>query len=195
MKNLKMIKNIYLLLIVCSILVGAVLLIWPQMGVSVMCKVYGVFLLIYGLGKLSGYFTGDLFQLAFQYDFGLGIVSLILGFVLLLRTEHIVEFLAVCIGIFMLVDAALKIQTAIDAKKFGISKWWLILAVAFIACVCGILLLVRPSESIRVIIVLMGISLLAEGILNLSTVITAVKIVRNQQPDYIEIHEYTEKED
>ena len=48
-----MIKNIYLLLIVCSILVGAVLLIWPQMGVSVMCKVYGVFLLIYGLGKLS----------------------------------------------------------------------------------------------------------------------------------------------
>ena len=130
MKNLKMIKNIYLLLIVCSILVGAVLLIWPQMGVSVMCKVYGVFLLIYGLGKLSGYFTGDLFQLAFQYDFGLGIVSLILGFVLLLRTEHIVEFLAVCIGIFMLVDAALKIQTAIDAKKFGISKWWLILMMA-----------------------------------------------------------------
>ena len=44
MKNLKMIKNIYLLLIVCSILVGAVLLIWPQMGVSVMCKVYGAFL-------------------------------------------------------------------------------------------------------------------------------------------------------
>ena len=43
MKNLKMIKNIYLLLIVCSILVGAVLLIWPQMGVSVMCKVYGAF--------------------------------------------------------------------------------------------------------------------------------------------------------
>ena len=122
MKNLKMIKNIYLLLIVCSILVGAVLLIWPQMGVSVMCKVYGVFLLIYGLGKLFGYFTGDLFQLAFQYDFGLGIVSLILGFVLLLRTEHIVEFLAVCIGIFMLVDAALKIQTAIDAKKFGNEK-------------------------------------------------------------------------
>ena len=70
MKNLKMIKNIYLLLIVCSILVGAVLLIWPQMGVSVMCKVYGVFLLIYGLGKLSGYFTGDLFQLAFQYRTG-----------------------------------------------------------------------------------------------------------------------------
>ncbi len=102
-----------------------------------MCKVYGVFLLIYGLGKLSGYFTGDLFQLAYQYDFGLGMVSLILGFVLLLRTEHIVEFLAVCIGIFMLVDAALKIQTAIDAKKFGISKWWLILMMAIMVAFCG----------------------------------------------------------
>ena len=92
-----------------------------------------------------------------------------------------------------IIDNRATVRSA--AKRFGISKWWLILAVACIACVCGILLLVRPSESIRVIIVLMGISLLAEGILNFSTVITAVKIVRNQQPDYIEIHEYTEKKD
>ena len=156
-----MIKNIYLLLIVCSILVGAESLIWTQMGVSVMCKVYGVFLLymfllIYGLGKLSGYFTGDLFQLAFQYDFGLGIVSLILGFVLLLRTEHIVEFLAVCIGIFMLVDAALKIQTAIDAKKFGISKWWLILMMAIMVAFVGALLLLAPFETGSVLVRVLG---------------------------------------
>ena len=105
------------------------------------------------------------------------------------------NFICVVLGVAVLADGLLKIQIALDSKRFGIRKWWLILAVAFIACVCGMLLLLRPSESIRVIIVLMGISLLAEGILNLSTVITAVKIVRNQQPDYIEIHEYTEKED
>ena len=178
MKNLKMIKNIYLLLIVCSILVGAVLLIWPQMGVSVMCKVYGVFLLIYGLGKLSGYFTGDLFQLAFQYDFGLGIVSLILGFVLLLRTEHIVEFLAVCIGIFMLVDAALKIQTAIDAKKFGISKWWLILMMAIMVAFVGALLLLAPFETGSILVRVLGLSICIDGIMNLIVVMSTVRSIR-----------------
>ena len=176
MKNLKMIKNIYLLLIVCSILVGAVLLIWPQMGVSVMCKVYGVFLLIYGV-----------FQLAFQYDFGLGIVSLILGFVLLLRTEHIVEFLAVCIGIFMLVDAALKIQTAIDAKKFGISKWWLILMMAIMVAFVGALLLLAPFETGSVLVRVLGLSICIDGIMNLIVVMSTVRSIRRGREDVIDI--------
>ena len=170
-----------------SILVGAVLLIWPQMGVSVMCKVYGVFLLIYGLGKLSGYFTGDLFQLAFQYDFGLGIVSLILGFVLLLRTEHIVEFLAVCIGIFMLVDAALKIQTAIDAKKFGISKWWLILMMAIMVAFVGALLLLAPFETGSVLVRVLGLSICIDGIMNLIVVMSTVRSIRRGRGDVIDI--------
>lgn len=187
MKNLKMIKNMYLALILCSILVGAVLLIWPQMGVSVMCKVYGVFLLIYGLAKLSGYFTGDLFQLAFQYDFGLGIVSLILGFVLLLRTEHIVEFLAVCIGIFMLVDATLKIQTAIDAKKFGISKWWLILMVAIMVAFVGALLLLAPFETGSVLVRVLGLSICIDGIMNLIVVMSTVRSIRRSLEDIVDI--------
>lgn len=187
MKNLKMIKNMYLVLILCSILVGAVLLIWPQMGVNVMCKVYGVFLLIYGLAKLSGYFTGDLFQLAFQYDFGLGIVSLILGFVLLLRTEHIVEFLAVCIGIFMLVDAALKIQTAIDAKKFGISKWWLILMMAVMVAFVGALLLLAPFETGSILVRVLGLSICIDGIMNLIVVMSTVRSIRRGREDVIDI--------
>ena len=54
---------------------GILLLIWPGLGLDVLCKVRGVFFLIYGLAKISSYFTKDLFQLAFQFDFGLGIVS------------------------------------------------------------------------------------------------------------------------
>lgn len=182
-----MIKNMYLALILCSILVGAVLLIWPQMGVSVMCKVYGVFLLIYGLAKLSGYFTRDLFQLAFQYDFGLGIVSLILGFVLLLRTEHIVEFLAVCIGIFMLVDSALKIQTAIDAKKFGINKWWLILIAAIMAAFVGALLLLAPFETGSILVRVLGLSICFDGVMNLIVVMSTVRSIHRSQEDIIDI--------
>lgn len=187
MKNLKMIKNMYLVLIICSMIVGAVLLIWPQMGVSVMCKVYGVFLIVYGAAKISGYFTGDLFQLAFQYDFGLGIVSLILGFVFLLRTEHIVEFLAVCIGIFMLVDATLKIQTAIDAKKFGISKWWLILMTAIMVAFIGALLLLAPFETGSVLVRILGLSICFDGIMNLIVVLSTVRSIRHSREEIIDM--------
>ena len=93
MRNLKAVKNIYLVMIICCILGGLVLLIWPGIGLDVLCKACGIFFLLYGLAKLSGYFTKDLFQLAFQFDFGLGIVSIIMGALMLFRTEHLVEFL------------------------------------------------------------------------------------------------------
>jgi uncharacterized membrane protein HdeD (DUF308 family) len=44
-------------------------------------------------------------------------------------------------------------------------------------------LVFRPSESAVVLIRLFGVALLAEGILNLSTVLLAVKIVRNQRTE------------
>ena len=73
---------------------------------------YGVFLIVYGVTKLSGYFAKDLFQLAFQFELALGIVSIVLGIIIIEKSEYIIEILSTAIGIFMLVDAALKIQTA-----------------------------------------------------------------------------------
>ena len=84
----------------------------PQLGLRTLCVVYGVFLIVYGVTKLSGYFAKDLFQLAFQFDLALGIVSILLGIIIIEKSEYIIEILSTAIGIFMLVDAALKIQTA-----------------------------------------------------------------------------------
>jgi len=57
---------------------------------------------------------------------------------------------------------------------------------AIIAAVCGLLLLFRPGEGSKLLVTVLGISLLAEGIMSLATVLTAVKIIRHQQPDVIE---------
>lgn len=187
MKSLKTIKNTYLLLTICSIIVGAVLLIWPQIGVNVLCRVYGIFLIVYGLAKLYGYFSKDIFQLAFQHDFGLGIVSVILGIVFIARTQIVVEYLSICIGIFMLIDAALKIQTAIDAKKFGISSWWLILTIAIVVAVIGALLLFAPFETGSVLVRIIGLSICIDGIMNLIVVHNTVRSIRRGQEEIIDI--------
>ena len=56
---------------------------------------------------------------------------------------------------------------------------------AIMAVVIGILLVFRTAESARTLMILLGTSLLADGILNLITVLTTVKIIRNQYPDVI----------
>ena len=102
------------------------------------------------------------------------------------RTNVMVSIICIIFGIYVLADALLKVQIAIDAKAFGISKWWLILAVAILTGVAGFLLVLRPSESAQILMVLLGLSLISEGLLNLITILTAVKIIRRQRPEIID---------
>lgn len=57
-----------------------------------------------------------------------------------------------------------------------------------------VLLVIRPSDAARALMVLMGISLLLDGILNICVAWFCVKIVRNQRPDGID-EEYEELKD
>lgn len=74
------------------------------------------------------------------------------------------SFLCAALGIFVLADGLFKVQITVDAKPFGIRQWWLILAVALVTAAAGIVLVVRPGESARTLMILMGVSLLAEGL-------------------------------
>ena len=62
MHTLVRVKNAYTVMTICLIALGAALLFAPQLGLRTLCVVYGVFLIVYGVTKLSGYFAKDLFQ-------------------------------------------------------------------------------------------------------------------------------------
>ena len=175
MNGIKNFKNMYSILTICLILVGAVLLIAPGLSLDVVCIIFGIYMIIYGAVKIMGYFAKDAYQLAFQFDLALGIVIAIVGIVFVCRTARVVQLLSTCIGIVMLVDATFKIQTSIDSKRFGISRWWLMLILAVIVAAIGILLILMPGETTRLMVRLIGLNLCMDGILNLVIVIDTVK--------------------
>ena len=55
MHTLVRVKNAYTVMTICLIALGAALLFAPQLGLRTLCVVYGVFLIVYGVTKLSGY--------------------------------------------------------------------------------------------------------------------------------------------
>ena len=175
MNGIKNFKNMYSILTICLILVGAVLLTAPGIALDVVCIIFGIYMIIYGAVKIMGYFAKDAYQLAFQFDLALGIVIAIVGIVFVCRTARVVQLLSTCIGIVMLVDATFKIQTSIDSKRFGISRWWLMLILAVIVAAIGILLILMPGETTRLMVRLIGLNLCMDGILNLVIVIDTVK--------------------
>ncbi len=170
---------------------GLLLIVGPGFNVSVLGVLCGVMLILSGAAKLAGYFSKDLYRLAFQHDLLLGILLIVLGTAALLHPGRFENLLGAAIGLVVLADGILKMQVAGDARRFGLPRWWLILGLAILAALCGVALLLRPGTGGRVLSVLLGAALLSDGVLSLGTVLTAVKIIRHQRPDVIELDNYT----
>ena len=173
----------YIAMSVMLMAAGAVLIAAPDTLASAMCSVLGIASAVFGGVKIASYFSKDLFRLAFQHDLAEGILLMILGVTAAVKPELFLGFIGVIFGVCVLADGLLKIQTAIDAKVFGVSKWWLILAAAIAADIAGFFLIINPVDSAAVVAVILGVTLVMEGLLNLITVLVAVKIVKNQLPD------------
>lgn len=181
----------YIVMSVMFCVAGALFIALPDISITMIGISMGIAMIVFGIVKLVGYFSRDLFRLAFQFDLELGILLLVLGLIVLIRPDDLMTFICIVLGISILTDGLFKVQIALDSKRFGIKSWWVILALAVVAGTIGVFLIFRSAKSAQFLTVLLGVSILAEGILNLYTVISTVLIIKHQQPDVIEI-EYSE---
>ena len=166
---------------------GVLFIAKPELSAVAISRALGAAMILFGLIKLVGYFSKDLFRLAFQYDLGFGLLLIALGILVLAKPAGVLDFIFVALGIAILADGLFKVQIAVDSKRFGISTWWLTLVLAMVTGVVGLALVFRPWDSARLLTTLLGAALLAEGILNLCVAVSTVKIVDHQRPDVIEV--------
>lgn len=187
---MKAAKTGYIVMSVLFCVLGVVLFVLPEVSVVWIGRLLGIGMIVFGAVKLIGYFSRDLFRLAFQYDLAFGALLIALGVVTLLHPNSAMSFLCIMFGIPVLADGLFKIQIAIDSHRFGIRSWWLVLVLAILTCVVGVLLVLCPAVGAQVLTMMMGISLFMDGVLNLCVAICMVKIIRNQQPDVIDTEGY-----
>lgn len=180
----------YIIMSVLFCVAGILFITLPELSMTIMGICIGIAMLVFGLVKLVGYFSKDLFRLAFQFDLEAGILMMVLGVIVLFNPKNLMTFICVALGIAILLDGLFKIRIAMDSKQFGIKSWWLIGILAVITGIIGIILIFNSGTGAKILSVLLGISLLSEGILNLYTVISTVRIIKNQLPDVIEVEAY-----
>lgn len=173
---------------------GLFLIVRPDFSAAAIGWIAGVLLIAFGAFRLIGYFSRDLYRLAFQFDLIYGVMLVTVGILILTKPAHLMTILCVISGIYVMADGLLKLRIANDAKQFGIGRWWLIGSAAALTVLLGLLLLFRPADSAVLAIRLLGAVLLTEGVLNFLTAVMTVKIVRNQRPDVIEV-DYREEQD
>lgn len=156
-------------LIIYSIMagIGLLLIVVPAFPVQVEVIILSVLCMIVGGVKILGYFSNDLYRLAFQFDLAVGIFLITIGILtLIFERENLTSFGRV-FGIYVLFDGLLKVQTSIDAKKFGIHKWMIMLFTSLLVVAAGVVIMIAPYLNYISRENLLYISLMIDGFVNI----------------------------
>ena len=180
MKFLKRIRWAYLLLSIFLIGMGVCLVMWPQLSTDMACMIVGGGAMLFGLVKIVFYFVRQVNAMLEQYDFSIGLLSIAAGTVLLVQPDDMLRLLPQVLAICMLVDCVFKLQVVLDAKRLGSVMWFLQLLIVLICIGWGVCLLLQPFGLDKYASLLFAGGLIADGILNLLTVLFIAFTVKKE---------------
>ena len=162
------------------LIAGVLLLIWQNIDGLALRYIVSACFIVAGAARIFGYFSNDLYKLAFQFDFALGIFFIVMCLWLIFSPDSAVARLQIMAGVFLLIDGLQKVQTAMEAKAFGMRRWWTILTGGSIAIVVSAFVLfpILPGVSPALLV---GLALVVDALQNgWNTMYTTIR-VRNRR--------------
>ena len=145
-------------------IVGLVLLLMPSLSSTVIVYGIGVALVVYGIGRVFRYMKRDAPAAMMDFDLTIGLISAIVGLLMILYCRRVIEILPFLFGLFLLFGGARSIQTAFDVRRFHGTHWNLHLFIGIIFAVLGILAIRDPFSTAQLLTRFVGAGLLMLGV-------------------------------
>ena len=163
----KPIQKALILSAVVYLVIGLLLVIWPDVARQIVIYAIGAAAVLYGGYRIIDFFSRKEHLSGVQIGVALGIGCVMLGLFLLFRANAVVALLATVIGVAVIIDSVLRLQIALNLRLIGDKGWIALIVTSFVTMVFGILLLFNPFTAVRVATVVGGASLLADGVFTL----------------------------
>ena len=160
-------------------LVGLMLAGFPEFSMVAVCYIIGIMLIVLGAVKICAYFSQDKYNIAFQFDLALGILSVIIGICTIIHHNWIINLLPIIIGIMIIADSLFTLQASIDAKRFGLPRWYLLLMFSILSVALGLILVFKSFKSAVVITILYGFGCFFIGFEKLVSIIYTTQRIKN----------------
>lgn len=146
---------------------GAVLLLWPESSISMMCSVLGGSLLLFGLLYVAAWFAGKGKRGASSLLLIPGVVLAGLGVWLMISAESVISLIQYVFAAVLLFHGFVDLQGAFALFRYHAQRWWLDLLFALATFGLGALVLVNPFGTFSALVMLMGIALIYDGLTDL----------------------------
>lgn len=171
---------------------GVILMIFPETSLTILSRIAGAVMLASGIIRIIGYFSKDLYYLAFQFDFALGILSILFGAAVFFRPTIIISAIQIFLGAFVLVNGLFALQTAMDSKRFGMKYWWVLLILSAVSSLFGFAMIISPFRSAAAVTELIGIALLFVGAEKIFVSVYTIVTGKKEKIKPVDISNYTD---
>lgn len=169
-------KKAWLLSSILSVALGLVLLIFPWIAIQVVCYLLGGLAIIYGIIRIVRYARqGEAYPELFRGDLVIGLFLLAIGLFIVFRIEFVAGFIPVIFGIALLASGIGGVLRAMDAKRAGYERWFLLLVLASLTIVLGLILAMNPFATAQVAVAVIGAALVYDGVTDMITVLLVGK--------------------
>ncbi len=175
-------KGIHLAASAIMFLSGVLLCSVQSFGDTAVRLVVALCCIVIGGADIFGYYSNDLFRLAFQFAFTFGAYSAIFGLLLLIMPDRLTILLPYAVACYVILDGLQKVQISLEGRKFGIGKWFLILGTSIAVVLLGFLSVFFLQGGAAGFL-WMGIAVAANGAENFWTTMYTVRIRTGRETD------------
>ncbi len=130
---------------------GILLVAWPDVTVLVLANVMGAIFIASGIYQIINYFVVKGQQDFFNNGLLSGVVSLLVGIAAIVIGEDIANVFRIIIGIWMIYEALVRVNTSIKLHAAGVKIWRYVLIIALIMLVLGVFVTFNAGAVIQLI--------------------------------------------
>lgn len=145
------------------IILGVLFVVWPDTMIKILAYIVGAFFIIKGGYKIIGYYLEKGQNDFMNNNLIFGIILVLIGVAALIIGEDIANVFRVIIGIIIIYESLIRINTAAKLSSVGINTWQPILVLALVMLVLGIFVTFNTGA----IVTLIGWLMVATGIIGL----------------------------
>lgn len=158
------------------ILLGIILVSHPETSLVIMSYTVCILLGANGVYQLIMGYTNTTLSL---FDgFSGGILSIILGILILVKPDTLSIVIPIAIGLWFIISSSYKLRIALALRSMNESIWLLLFVMAILMMLCGIILILNPLSGMVAITRMIGILIMIYSIID---IVEAVMIKKNMK--------------
>ena len=174
------IKNLSIITIVASFVMGLVLLIWPNQSISIVSIITGATMIVLGVVSWISYFAKEKSVLLASA----GTISLIVGIIVCVKYQSIIAILLFLFGVFITLSGAVDLITSFYSKANGLGSWGVSSLLSIAVLIFGIVIMVNPTRTSTALVRLVGVGLLVYAVVDLVTFIQVKKAAKEIKEEF-----------